>query len=132
MTDSGEMRTELGLAARFGWPKVTDEVGRYLNLVDLPRTRLRRMTISLRAVASEIFVSYISSAGVEEHLSHHPAAEAGRKAAAARWAIVDNTIGEDWKTQSVADAGSPQSFIQDVSQPLYARRPVIPLPHRPC
>jgi hypothetical protein len=25
-------------------------------------------------------------------------------------------------------AGAPQSFIQDISQPLYARRPVVPLP----
>jgi hypothetical protein len=45
------------------------------------------------------------------------------------WAIVDNTIGEDWKdVQLSLVAGAPQSFIQDISQPFYARRPVVPLP----
>ena len=45
------------------------------------------------------------------------------------WAIVDNTIGEDWKdVQLSLVAGAPQSFIQDISQPYYARRPVVPLP----
>src|SRR4029077_14618641 len=45
------------------------------------------------------------------------------------WAVVDNTIGEDWKdVQLSLVAGAPQSFIQNMSQPLYARRPVVPLP----
>ncbi len=45
------------------------------------------------------------------------------------WAIVDNTIGEDWRdVQLSLIAGAPQSFIQDISLPLYARRPVVPLP----
>src|SRR5579862_7228266 len=45
------------------------------------------------------------------------------------WAIVDNTIGEDWKdVQLSLVAGAPQSFVQDISQPFYSRRPVIALP----
>jgi hypothetical protein len=45
------------------------------------------------------------------------------------WAIVDNTIGEDWKdVQLSLIAGAPQSFIQNISQPLYARRPEVALP----
>jgi hypothetical protein len=45
------------------------------------------------------------------------------------WAIVDNTIGEDSKdVQLSLVAGALQSFIQDISQPFYARRPVVPLP----
>ena len=45
------------------------------------------------------------------------------------WAIVDNTIGEDWKdVQLSLVAGAPQSFIQNISQPFYARRPIVPLP----
>jgi hypothetical protein len=42
------------------------------------------------------------------------------------WAIVDNTIGEDWKdVQLSLVAGSPQSFVQDISQPFYARCPSL-------
>jgi len=45
------------------------------------------------------------------------------------WAIVDNTIGEDWKVVQLSlVAGAPQSFMQDISQPFYLRRPVVPLP----
>jgi hypothetical protein len=45
------------------------------------------------------------------------------------WAIVDNTVGEDWNDVKLSLAsGTPQSFIQNISQPYYTRRPVIPLP----
>ena len=45
------------------------------------------------------------------------------------WAIVDNTVGEDWNNVELSlVAGAPQSFIQQLSQPYYARRPVIELP----
>jgi hypothetical protein len=45
------------------------------------------------------------------------------------WAIVDNTVGEDWKNVELAlVAGAPQSFVQELSQPYYTRRPVVPLP----
>jgi hypothetical protein len=45
------------------------------------------------------------------------------------WAIVDNTVGEDWKNVELSlVAGAPQSFVQNLSQPFYTRRPVVPLP----
>jgi len=45
------------------------------------------------------------------------------------WAIVDNTVGEDWKNVELSlVAGAPQSFVQQLSQPYYARRPVVALP----
>jgi len=45
------------------------------------------------------------------------------------WAIVDNTVGEDWENVELSlVAGAPQSFIQNLSQPYYSRRPVVPLP----
>jgi hypothetical protein len=45
------------------------------------------------------------------------------------WAIVDNTVGEDWTDVELSlVAGAPQSFVQQISQPFYARRPVVPLP----
>src|SRR6201999_3577419 len=45
------------------------------------------------------------------------------------WAVVDNTIGEDWKDVELSlVAGAPQSFIQQISQPYYARRPEVAMP----
>jgi hypothetical protein len=45
------------------------------------------------------------------------------------WAIVDNTVGEDWNDVELSlVAGEPHSFIQQLSEPFYGRRPVVPLP----
>ncbi len=45
------------------------------------------------------------------------------------WAIVDNTVGEDWRNiQLSLVAGAPQSFVEQISQPYYVRRPVVELP----
>ena len=45
------------------------------------------------------------------------------------WAIVDNTIGEDW-TRRRALAGCRRAAVvhQDISQPFYGRRSVVPMP----
>ena len=135
MTDTGEMRNfELGpaVSVRLAERDLTDEVGRYLNLVGSSRARdLRRMTISATGSGErEIFVSYISEVPVWKSTYRIILPEkAGEKPLLQGWAIIDNTIGEDWKdVQLSLIAGSPQSFIQDISQPLYARRPVVALP----
>ena len=45
------------------------------------------------------------------------------------WAIVDNTTGADWTDVALSlVAGAPQSFVQPLSQPLYTRRPHVPVP----
>jgi hypothetical protein len=42
---------------------------------------------------------------------------------------VDNTVGEDWDGVELSlVAGAPHSFIQQLSEPFYGRRPVVPLP----
>ncbi len=44
------------------------------------------------------------------------------------WSVVDNTTGSDWNNIHLSlIAGAPQSFIQPLSTPLYARRPEIPI-----
>ncbi len=44
------------------------------------------------------------------------------------FSVVDNTTGEDWKNVRLSlIAGSPQSFLQPLAQPIYARRPEIPI-----
>jgi len=135
VTDSGEMKNfELGtgVSVRLAEHELNDEVGRYLNLVGSSRARdLRRMTVSATGNGDrDIFVSYISEVPVWKStyriiLPEKP----NEKPLLQGWAIVDNTIGEDWKdVQLSLIAGAPQSFIQDISQPLYARRPEIALP----
>src|SRR4029077_89771 len=111
---------------------LSDEVGKYLNLVGSSRARdLRRMTLSATGTGDrEIFVSYISEVPVWKStyriiLPDKP----NEKPLLQGWAIVDNTVGEDWKDVDLSlIAGAPQSFIQDISRPLYTRRPVVPLP----
>jgi hypothetical protein len=135
LTDSGEMKDfEFGPAVsiRLADRDLDQEVGRYLNLVASSRAKdLRHMTISATGSGDrDIFVSYISEVPVWKStyriiLPDKP----GEKPLLQGWAIVDNTIGEDWKdVQLSLIAGAPQSFIQDISQPLYGRRPVVPLP----
>jgi hypothetical protein len=135
ITDGGDMRNfELGpsTSVRLAERDLGDEVEKYLNLIGSSRARdLRRMTISATGNGDrEIYVSYISEVPVWKStyriiLPEKP----NEKPVLQGWAIVDNTVGEDWKdVQLSLIAGAPQSFIQDISRPLYTRRPVVPLP----
>ncbi len=135
VTDAGEMRSfELGAgtSVRIAERELTDEVGRYLSLIGSSRARdVRRMSFTATGSGDrDVFVSYISEVPIWKStyrilFSDKP----GDKPLLQGWAIVDNTIGEDWKdVQLSLVAGAPQSFIQDISQPFYARRPVVPLP----
>jgi hypothetical protein len=135
LTDTGELQTfELGpgTSVRLADKDLNDEVGRYLNLIGSSRAKdVRRMTLTASGSGDrDVFVSYISEVPVWKStyrilLSDKP----NDKPVLQGWAIVDNTIGEDWKdVQLSLVAGAPQSFVQDISQPFYARRPVVPLP----
>jgi hypothetical protein len=135
VSDTGEMKNfDLGpgTSVRLAERDLSDEVGRYLNLVGSSRARdLRRMTISATGTGDrDIFVSYISEVPIWKStyriiLPDKP----NEKPMLQGWAIVDNTVGEDWKdVQLSLVAAAPQSFIQDLSQPYYARRPVVPMP----
>ena len=135
ITDTGDMRNfDLGpsTSVRLAERDLSDEVGKYLNLIGSSRARdLRRMTISATGTGDrDVFVSYISEVPVWKStyriiLPDKP----NEKPLLQGWAIVDNTVGEDWRdVQLSLIAGAPQSFIQDISRPLYTRRPVVPLP----
>ena len=89
------------------------------------------MTISATGTGDrDIFVSYISEVPIWKStyrilLPDKP----NEKPLLQGWAIVDNTVGEDWKdVQLSLVAAAPQSFIEDISQPYYARRPVVAPP----
>jgi hypothetical protein len=135
VTDAGEMRNfdlGAGTSVRIAERELTDEVGRYLSLLGSSRARdVRRMTFSAAGSGDrDIFVSYISEVPIWKSTYRILFPEKpGEKPLLQGWAIVDNTVGEDWKDiQLSLVAGAPQSFIQDISQPFYARRPVVALP----
>ena len=135
ITDAGELRTvevTPKISVRVLEGDLRGDVRRYLDIVASTRQRdLRRMNISTAGSGDrQLYVSYISEVPIWKStyrlvLPSKP----GDKPLLQGWAIVDNTIGEDWTQVELSlVAGSPQSFIQQLSQPLYARRPVIPLP----
>src|SRR3970282_1709119 len=103
-----------------------------MGLVASMRDRdLRRMTLSTAGAGERpLFVSYISEVPVWKTTYRLVLpSKANAKPLLQGWAIVDNTVGEDWENVELSlVAGAPQSFIQNLSQPYYSRRPVVPLP----
>ena len=134
VTDAGELRLfELGpgVTVRAAEGEIRDDVSRYLNLVGSTRSKdVRRMTISATGNGDRnLFVSYISEVPVWKSTYRIVVPKAPGTPFLQGWAIIDNTVGEDWKdVQLSMVSGSPQSFIQNISQPYYSRRPVVPLP----
>jgi hypothetical protein len=92
---------------------------------------VRRITISTTGTGERnLYVSYISEVPIWKTtyrivLPTKPE----KKPLLQGWAIVDNTVGEDWDNVELSlVAGAPHSFIQQLSEPYYGRRPVVPLP----
>jgi hypothetical protein len=134
VTDAGEMRLfEMGpgVAVRAAEPDIHKDIDRYLSLMGSTRSKdVRRMTIGASGSGErEVMVSYISEVPVWKSTYRIVLPKAPAKAFLQGWAIVDNTVGEDWNDVKLSlVSGTPQSFIQNISQPYYTRRPVIPLP----
>ena len=135
IADGGEVRTtELSPAfsVRLLEPGLADRVGRFLDVISAGREAdVRRMVVATEGTGERsVLVSYISEVPVWKAtyrivLGSKP----GQSPLLQGWAIVDNTVGQDWeKVQLSLVAGAPQSFIQNLSQPYYSRRPVVPLP----
>jgi len=133
VTESGEVRIfdlTPSTTVRVVEKDVNDEVGKYLGLVASTRDRdVRRMTISTAGEGERnLLVSYISEVPVWKSTYRIVIPNQG-KPLLQGWAIVDNTVGEDWDNVELSlVAGAPQSFVEDLSQPYYARRPVVSLP----
>jgi hypothetical protein len=133
VSDSGEVRIfdlTPSTSVRVTEKDVNEEVGKYLGLVASTRDQdVRRMTISTAGDGERnLLVSYISEVPVWKSTYRIVIPKEG-KPLLQGWAIVDNTVGEDWKDVELSlVAGAPQSFVQDLSQPYYTRRPVVALP----
>src|SRR5688572_14072401 len=138
VTDAGEIQTvalDAGVAVRIVERELGEEVGKYLALVASVRDQdLRRLSIATAGAGErDLFVSYISEVPVWKATYRlvMPGAGESRPPLLQGWAIVDNTVGEDWENVQLSlVAGAPQSFVQAISKPYYVQRPVVPLPER--
>ena len=135
ITDSGEVHSvDLNptTSVRIAEKDLQMEVGRYLNLIASSRDQdVRRMTISTAGNGERnLYVSYISEVPIWKTTYRIVLpTKAEKKPLLQGWAIVDNTVGEDWNEVELSlVAGAPHSFIQQLSEPFYGRRPVVPLP----
>jgi len=135
VSDSGELRTfdmTTATSVRILEGDMTREVGRYMALLASARDKdVRQMTISTSGEGSrDVVVSYISEVPVWKSTYRIVLPQnANAKPLLQGWAVVDNTVGEDWKNVQLSlVAGAPQSFVEQISQPYYVRRPVVELP----
>jgi len=133
VSDGGDVRIfdlAPSTSVRVAEKEVNEEVGKYLGLVASTRDQdVRRMTISTAGDGERnLLVSYISEVPVWKS-TYRIVIPSDGKPLLQGWAIVDNTVGEDWKDVELSlVAGAPQSFVQELSQPYYTRRPVVALP----
>jgi len=135
ITDSGEVRSvdlNASTSVRIAEKDLQAEVGRYLGLIASSRDQdVRRMTISTTGASERnLYVSYISEVPIWKTTYRIVlSSKADKKPLLQGWAIVDNTVGEDWDGVELSlVAGAPHSFIQQLSEPFYGRRPVVALP----
>lgn len=144
VSEAGGIRTfDLGSSAMV---RVVDgdlrrDLNDYLELLaESQNQQIRHLTLQARGTGSrEIRVSYISEVPVWKstyRIVFPPAAsnsaaspDQSETAILQGWADIDNTGGSDWKdVQLSLVAGAPQSFIEPLSQPIYAQRPTVPVP----
>jgi hypothetical protein len=133
--DNGELRTFAltpSTTLRFVDHDLEQQLARALGLMDSAHQEDTRHLVLTTTGSGEreLRVSYISEVPVWKTTYRLVLpSDASHKPLLQGWAIVDNTVGEDWNNVELSlAAGAPQSFIQQLSQPLYARRPVVPLP----
>src|SRR4029077_2052595 len=136
ITDTGEVRSvdlTPATSVRIAERDLQSEVGKYLGLIASARDQdVRRMTLSTTGTGERnLYVSYISEVPIWKTTYRIVLpTKADKKPLLQGWAIVDNTVGEDWNNVELSlVAGAPHSFIQELSQAYYGRRPVVALPH---
>jgi hypothetical protein len=132
--DGGELRSfevTPALAITIADADLRRELEQYLRIVGSAREGdVRRMTVSTAGTGRRsLLVSYISEVPVWKVSYRLILDSSGKqKPLLQGWAVVDNTVGEDWQNVELSlVAGAPQSFIQHISRPMYSRRPVVPV-----
>lgn len=132
-TPAGEVKTvavQSAGALRLTEQSLAGDMGRYLDLLNGMRQRdVRRLRIQTSGAGErQLFLGYTSEAPIWKS-TYRIILDPKQKPLLQGWAIVDNTTSMDWLNVSLSlVAGAPISFVQDLSQPIYARRPIVPLP----
>ena len=136
--DRGEVRSfalEPGTNLRFVDRELEQQLSRALGLLDSAHQEdIRHLLLSTTGTGErEVRVSYTSEVPVWKTTYRivlpGPGSPSGTKPLLQGWAVVDNTVGEDWTDVELSlAAGAPQSFIQKLSQPYYTQRVVVPMP----
>jgi len=124
------VRLESAGALKFTEPGLVADLGRYLDAVNSTHQRdVRRLRIKTIGTGErQIHVSYTSESPIWK-TTYRIILEPKQKPLLQGWAIVDNTTPMDWLDVTLTlTAGAPISFVQELSRPVYARRPVVPLP----
>jgi hypothetical protein len=109
------------------------DLTQYLQLLDGNRNQgFRRLTIDDNGTGTrELNLSYISEVPIWKSTYRILMSGSGNSSQTATlqgWSVVDNTTSTDWINVHLAlISGAPQSFIQPLSQPIYSRRPEIPI-----
>lgn len=138
LDDAGDVRSfalEPGVNVRFADRDLELELTRALGLLDSSHQEDTRHLVLSTAGSGDrqIRVSYISEVPVWKTTYRivlpGPTSPEGTMPLLQGWAVVDNTVGEDWNDVELSlAAGAPQSFIQQLSQPYYMQRPTVGLP----
>ncbi|HET7695407.1 MAG TPA: carboxypeptidase regulatory-like domain-containing protein [Vicinamibacterales bacterium] len=132
--DEGAIRTvELTPAStvQLAERDVREDISAYLGITASTRGEdARRMVMSATGTGTRrIAISYISEVPIWKSTYRLVLPEAGARPMLQGWAIVDNTLAQDWTGVELSlVAGAPQSFVQQISQPYYVQRPMVPLP----
>ncbi len=140
IADNGSTRTlELGpnTVVHLLDANLRGDLNTYLELLDRNRTEgIRHLVLTDRGSGSRMLhVSFLSEVPVWKSTyrllltTSAGGSSATQKTAAMQgFSVVDNTTGEDWNNVQLSlIAGSPQSFLQPISQPIYDRRPEVPI-----
>jgi hypothetical protein len=132
LTAKGDIRSlELPSSASLKLVKqdLATELRDYLTVLDSAHQRdSRRLKIAATGNGERaLLVSYTAESPIWK-TTYRLVLDAQHKPLLQGWAIVDNTTANEWEGVELSlVAGQPISFIQNLSQPLYGRRPVIPM-----
>jgi hypothetical protein len=134
VSDAGNIRTidlNPSVSIRLAERESADQVATYLGFLASTRAPdRRRVTIATAGVGErDLLVSYISEVPIWKTTYRIVMPPESEQPLLQGWAIIDNTTGADWTDVDLSlVAGAPQSFIQQLSQPRYSRRPVVQPP----
>ncbi|MBL8169827.1 MAG: carboxypeptidase regulatory-like domain-containing protein [Acidobacteria bacterium] len=110
--------------------KIREDLDQYLGILQSTiHKNLRKLTISANGEGTrDLFVSYVVEAPIWK-TTYRVVLDAKAKPFLQGWAVVDNVQDEDWNDVTLSlVSGAPISFIQDLQQPRYKKRPVIGMP----